>query len=131
MSDQPSPAPTSPPSARPFERLASLRLRLSWELALYALFIAVGAGLRFWDLGARAFHHDESLHAQYAFYLFRDGNYEHSAMMHGPFQFFGTAFSFVLFGPATTRPASCPPSWAQHSSACPSCCDAIWATRRR
>jgi uncharacterized protein (TIGR03663 family) len=98
MNDQPSSTPTLAPSSSPFERLASLRLRLSWELALFALFIAVGAGLRFWDLGARAFHHDESLHAQYAFYLFRDGNYEHNAMMHGPFQFFGTAFIYVLFG---------------------------------
>jgi hypothetical protein len=73
MSDQPFSSPALAPSARPFERLASLRLRLDWELALYALFIGVGAVLRFWDLGARAFHHDESLHAQYAWYLFRDG----------------------------------------------------------
>ncbi|KPK21634.1 MAG: hypothetical protein AMJ76_02170, partial [Dehalococcoidia bacterium SM23_28_1] len=62
------------------------------------LFIAAGAALRFWDLGARAFHHDESLHAQYAWYLFRDGTYDHNPMMHGPFQFFGTAFNFILFG---------------------------------
>ena len=98
MSDQPSSSPAPAPSARPFERLASLRLRLNWELALYVLFIGAGAALRFWDLGARAFHHDESLHAQYAWYLFRDGTYEHNPMMHGPFQFFGTAFSYVLFG---------------------------------
>jgi len=98
MSDQTSSSPALTTSASPFERLASLRLRLSWELALYVLFIAVGAGLRFWDLGARAFHHDESLHAQYAWYLFRDGTYHHDPMMHGPFQFFGIAFNFVLFG---------------------------------
>ena len=98
MSDQAPPSPALAPSASPFERLASLRLRLNWELALYVLFIGAGAALRFWDVGARAFHHDESLHAQYAFYLFRDGNYQHDPMMHGPFQFFGTAFTFVLFG---------------------------------
>jgi len=98
MNSQTSSSPALAPSASPFERLASLRLRLNWELALYLLFIGVGAGLRFWDLGARAYHHDESLHAQYAFYLFRDGTYEHNPMMHGPFQFFGIAFNFVLFG---------------------------------
>ncbi len=98
MSSQESPSPVLAPSASPFERLGSLRLRLDWELALYVLFIAVGAALRFWDLGARAFHHDESLHAQYAWYLFRDGTYDHNPMMHGPFQFFGTAFNFLLFG---------------------------------
>jgi len=98
MSDQTSSSPSLAPAPSPFERLGSLRLRLNWELALYVLFIGVGAGLRFWDLGARAFHHDESLHAQYAWYLFRDGTYDHNPMMHGPFQFFGTAFNFILFG---------------------------------
>jgi len=98
MSSQESPSPVLAPSASPFERLGSLRLRLDWELALYILFIAAGAALRFWDLGARAFHHDESLHAQYAWYLFNNGDYDHNPMMHGPFQFFGTAFNFLLFG---------------------------------
>ncbi|KPJ50445.1 MAG: hypothetical protein AMJ38_01785 [Dehalococcoidia bacterium DG_22] len=98
MSSQESSSPLLATSASPFERLGSLRLRLDWELALYVLFIVAGAALRFWDLGARAFHHDESLHAQYAWYLFDNGNYDHNPMMHGPFQFFGTAFSFLLFG---------------------------------
>jgi len=98
MSSQESSPPVLAPSASPFERLRSLRLRLDWELTLYVLFIAVGAALRFWDLGARAFHHDESLHAQYSWYLFNNGDYDHNPMMHGPFQFFGTAFSFLLFG---------------------------------
>ncbi|MGQ9572852.1 MAG: flippase activity-associated protein Agl23 [Dehalococcoidia bacterium] len=98
MNSQPSSTTTLAPSASPFQRLASLRLRLDWELALYVLFIAVGAGLRFWDLGARAFHHDESLHAQYSWYLFDRGDYDHNPMMHGPFQFFGTALAYVFFG---------------------------------
>jgi uncharacterized protein (TIGR03663 family) len=98
MNEQSSSLPALAPAARPLARLGPLRLRLDWELALYILFIAVGAGLRFWDLGARAFHHDESLHAYYSWLLFKDGTYEHNPMMHGPFQFFGTAFSFLLFG---------------------------------
>jgi len=98
MSSQESSSPVLASSASPFERLGSLRLKLDWELTLYVLFIAAGAALRFWDLGARAFHHDESLHAQYSWYLFNNGDYDHNPMMHGPFQFFGTAFSFLLFG---------------------------------
>ncbi len=86
------------PETSPLARLAAFRLRLDWELAFYLLLIAGGGALRFWDLGARAFHHDESLHATYSWYLFNGSGYEHMPMMHGPFQFFGRAFFFVLFG---------------------------------
>jgi predicted membrane-bound mannosyltransferase/DNA-binding beta-propeller fold protein YncE len=89
---------TAAPRVSPFERLATFRVALSWELVFYVLLIAGGAALRYWDLGARALHHDESLHATYAWYLFDDGRYEHMPMMHGPFQFFGRAFFFLIFG---------------------------------
>jgi len=89
---------TAAPQVSPLARLAAFRLQLNWEIALYVLFMAGGGALRFWDLGARALHHDESLHAQYAYYLFNGGGYEHMPMMHGPFQFFGRAFFYVLFG---------------------------------
>jgi uncharacterized protein (TIGR03663 family) len=98
MTESPLTAATAAPQASPLARLAAFRLRLDWEVALYLLFIAGGAALRFWDLGARAFHHDESLHAEYAYYLFNGAGYEHMPMMHGPFQFFGRAFFYVLFG---------------------------------
>jgi hypothetical protein len=52
MSSQEPSSPVLAPSASPFERLGSLRLRLDWELTLYVLFIVAGAALRFWDLGA-------------------------------------------------------------------------------
>ena len=35
------------------------------EVAFYAVLFAFAAILRFWDLGARMLHHDESLHATY------------------------------------------------------------------
>ena len=41
--------------------------RLEW--ALYSAFIVVGAVMRVWQLGSRAMHHDESLHATYSWYL--------------------------------------------------------------
>jgi uncharacterized protein (TIGR03663 family) len=98
MTESPVATATAAPQVSPFARLAAFRLQLNWEIALYILLIAGGGALRFWDLGARAFHHDESLHAQYAYYLFNGGGYEHMPMMHGPFQFFGRAFFYVLFG---------------------------------
>ena len=92
----------APLPAEPVERRAlRLELRLSWELVAYASFIVVGAGMRFWDLGSRALHHDESLHGFYAYDIFLGRGYEHSPLLHGPFQFFGTALTFFLSGGAS------------------------------
>jgi predicted membrane-bound mannosyltransferase/DNA-binding beta-propeller fold protein YncE len=67
-----------------------------WEVGLYALLIIVAAGLHFWDLGSRAFNHDESLHATYSWYLYMGRGYQHDPMMHGPFQFVFNALIFKL-----------------------------------
>src|SRR5437762_11156366 len=40
----------------------------------------VGLVLRFWDLGYKALHHDESLHAFYAWRLFDGQGYVHDPM---------------------------------------------------
>jgi predicted membrane-bound mannosyltransferase/DNA-binding beta-propeller fold protein YncE len=79
-------------------RSISVGLQINWLAAAFAVLIIVGAGMRFWDLGSRAFHHDESLHAWTAWKLFEGQGYAHEPWMHGPFQFFGTAFSFFVFG---------------------------------
>ena len=55
---------------------------------LWLAVLATGAGLRFYDLGSRALHHDESLHAYYAWYISQWGTYEYNPMMHGPTQLF-------------------------------------------
>src|SRR5579885_3472125 len=57
-----------------------------------------GALLRFWDLGPRMLHHDESLHATYTWYLYTGKGYVHDPMMHGPFLFEFGALMFFLFG---------------------------------
>lgn len=90
------------PAGRAFgvslEEALARPVRLSWEGAGYLAAVALGAGLRLWDLGSRALHHDESLHAFYSWLLYRDGVYEHMPMMHGPLKFFLTALSYFLFG---------------------------------
>ncbi|MEK7777461.1 MAG: hypothetical protein AAB303_02410, partial [Chloroflexota bacterium] len=67
-----------------------------WEVLVFVLIVLLAFGLRMWDLGARALHHDESLHALYGWYIFDGREYRHDPMMHGPFQFFGYASVFWL-----------------------------------
>ena len=69
-----------------------------WELLIFAAVVAVAATLRFWDLGSRAFHGDEAIHAGFAWQLADGRGYIHNPLTHGPFQFIGTALVFVLFG---------------------------------
>jgi predicted membrane-bound mannosyltransferase/DNA-binding beta-propeller fold protein YncE len=73
-------------------------------LAVVAL-MAVAAVLRFYDLGAMALHHDESLHARYSWLLFDGQGYQHNPLMHGPFLFHSGALTYFLFGDsdATSR----------------------------
>ena len=67
-----------------------------WELLGYLLLLLLALGLRLWDLGGQALHHDESLHALYSWYLYDGRGYQHDPMMHGPFQFFGSASIYWL-----------------------------------
>lgn len=60
--------------------------------------MAVAAFLRFWSLDSQALHHDESLHAQFTWYLFDGRPYIHNPLMHGPFLFHIGAGAFFLFG---------------------------------
>ena len=80
------------------EEESPLRLSPRVELAIYGVLLLVAAAMRLWDLGSRAMHHDESLHALYSWYLYTGGNYVHNPLMHGPFQFHGTALVYFLFG---------------------------------
>ena len=70
----------------------------TWEIAAYLTLIVLGGVMRLWDLGDQAIHHDESLHALYAWRLYAGEGYMHDPMMHGPFQFHGMALMFFLFG---------------------------------
>lgn len=73
-------------------------ITLNWELVFYIALVVVAGLMRYWDLGTRALHHDESLHALYSYNLFAGKGYTHDPMMHGPFQFHATALGYFLFG---------------------------------
>ncbi len=80
-----------------------------WEISSYALLVVFAAVLRFWNLGDRAMHHDESLHGFFSWgfketldsvFTFNgttSNNYTHVPFMHGPFQFIGNGFMMWIF----------------------------------
>lgn len=102
VADERADARTAPWSSRIRERLASAPRSTFVAVALLSITVAVGAAMRFWDLGSRAFHHDESLHATFSWYLVEGRGYEHNPLMHGPFLFHTTAAGFFLFGDSDT-----------------------------
>ena len=81
-----------------------------WEVGAYGFLLLSAVILRFYQLGARAMHHDESLHGYFG-YGFTKGlrnvftpdtanvdGYSHVPFMHGPFQFIGNGFMMWIFG---------------------------------
>src|SRR5712692_2601642 len=75
-------------------RVLALELHLSLEFWLYAALMVVVLVMRFADLGNKALHHDESLHATYSWYLSVGRGYVHDPLMHGPFLFHITALVY-------------------------------------
>jgi uncharacterized protein (TIGR03663 family) len=68
------------------------------DLLPFLALAIVGFALRMHDLGQRALHHDESLHAVYSWYLYIGRGYIHDPLMHGPYQFHVPALLYFLFG---------------------------------
>jgi predicted membrane-bound mannosyltransferase len=60
---------------------------LSWEKVLYAVLFVGALATRVYNLGARTMSHDESLHTQFAWYLFQGRGFQHSPLMHGVLRF--------------------------------------------
>jgi len=76
----------------------SLLAAVTWERALYVLFVCLGIVSRFYDMGARVMSHDESLHTYFSYLLATGKGFQHTPLMHGPFLFHLTALSYFLFG---------------------------------
>ncbi|MEO0566064.1 MAG: flippase activity-associated protein Agl23, partial [Chloroflexota bacterium] len=71
---------------------------LNWEAITYIVIFVLAAFTRLYDLGDRVMSHDESLHTNYSYQLARDGNFQHTPLMHGPILFHFTAMFYFLFG---------------------------------
>src|SRR5215203_5902567 len=80
--------------------------RVNWEVLLFAGLMLMAVLTRLWDLGSRAFHHDEAIHAYFSNYFLQTGNYTTTAgfgggydpTYHGPFLYHIGALGFFLFG---------------------------------
>ena len=104
--DIPQAPPTAPDQAlpaveetrRPARRRYSVEIPIDPEYLPFLALMLLGLVLRFWDLGYKAYHHDESLHAFYSWRLYDGEGYEHNAMMHGPLLFELNALAYLLFG---------------------------------
>ncbi len=68
------------------------------EIAIFAGIFLLAIFTRFYDLETRVMSHDESLHTYFSWLLYRGQGYEHTPMMHGPYQFHIIALSYFLFG---------------------------------
>src|SRR3990170_6856694 len=68
------------------------------EVILFIIVILMAISTRFYDLGSRVMSHDESLHTYFSWLLYRGQGYQHTPMMHGPWQFHLIALSYFLFG---------------------------------
>jgi predicted membrane-bound mannosyltransferase/DNA-binding beta-propeller fold protein YncE len=71
---------------------------LTYEILIFVSIILLAIASRFYMLGVRVMSHDESLHTYFSWLLFKGQGYQHSPMMHGPFQFHILALTYFLFG---------------------------------
>ncbi|MBR1369165.1 glycosyl transferase [Methanocalculus chunghsingensis] len=79
------------PDTSIFQRLLSPELLLFYVILLAAI-------LRFAFLDLKLYHHDEVVHAWFAYELLTKGTYIYDPQFHGPFLFYLTAGIFSLFG---------------------------------
>lgn len=71
---------------------------INYEILVFAGILLLAFISRFYNLGARVMSHDESLHTYFSWLLYRGQGYQHTPMMHGPWQFHFIALSYFLFG---------------------------------
>ncbi len=95
----------SPDDALPVASVLDGGIRLpspTLEQLIWFGLIITGFLLRIWNVGARAMHHDESMHAFYSLQLFKGGGYQYNPLLHGPFQFHAMALMYFIFGVSET-----------------------------
>src|SRR5713101_1742685 len=66
--------------------------------ALVTLFLLAAAVTRFYRLGDRPLHHDESIHAFQSYSLAKDGNWRYDPAYHGPFLYYANALVYKIVG---------------------------------
>ena len=72
-------------------------VRSSWLTAIVVIG-ALALATRFWNLGERPLHHDESIHAHQSYTLMKDGNWRYDPAYHGPFLYYANALVYRILG---------------------------------
>ncbi len=85
-------------SDSPAEGWFSKSFQINWETTIYIVILLLAIFTRFYNLGARTMSHDESLHTKFSWDLYKNGNFQHTPLMHGPILFHMTALDYFLFG---------------------------------
>lgn len=91
-------ASTGAVAAPPREEAAQRLPRLTWVGVVYAVIMLAAVVTRLWDLGGRALHYDEILHAWYSWRFAEGLGYSHTPVTHGPFLFHANALIYTVFG---------------------------------
>ncbi len=73
---------------------------LTLEKWIFLVVFAIGVFLRFYELGTRPYHHDESIHAVFSWKILTEGlvSYSYDPVYHGPVLYFTSALVMLLFG---------------------------------
>ena len=73
---------------------------LSTEKWIFLILFAIGVISRFYDLGVRPYHHDESIHAVFSWKILKEGlqSYSYDPVYHGPVLYFASALVMLIFG---------------------------------
>ena len=80
------------------KQISGIRPPKTWEgWAILALLVAALV-TRLWDLGGRALHYDEILHAWYSWLYAEGGGYAHNPLTHGPLLYHVGAATYNTIG---------------------------------
>jgi uncharacterized protein (TIGR03663 family) len=77
--------------------LTWIRSRISFN-TLFLIIFVIALAVRLWSLDLKLFHHDEAVHAWFAYRLLHEGTYVYDPSYHGPFLYYVTAGMFALLG---------------------------------
>ncbi|MCY4583576.1 MAG: TIGR03663 family protein [Chloroflexi bacterium] len=84
--------------ARVGRSVSGIRPPRTWEGWAVLALLVLALGTRLWDLGGRALHYDEILHAWYSWLYTRDFNYVHNPLTHGPLLYHAGAATYQVIG---------------------------------
>jgi uncharacterized protein (TIGR03663 family) len=97
-SARPRPASAEAEAALPSLAGGGQGISIDQNMVWLLVILGIGAFLRLFELGLKPLHHDESIHAWYAYNLFKGQSYKYDPAYHGPFRYHITALMFFIFG---------------------------------